>query len=321
MMWLTFRQFRVSTMVAVVGLAALAVALGITGPSLADLYDSSGIAACKADQGDCRPLIDALTREYSALQWVGAAVLLFVPGVLGVFWGAPLVARELESGTYRLAWTQSTTRTRWLAVKVIVVGLATVAVAGSLSLMLTWWSVPLDAARGNRFEPDVFSERGVAPMGYAAFAFALGLASGLVVRRTLAAMGATLVVFAAVWFSVMLWVRPHYESPVVETSALTPLFPPGATDSGTQRKLSIAGPGESGDWVLSEVVIDPAGDETNSIRCGPEDSGCLVGYQHRVTYQPASRFWTFQWIEAGLYAGLAAVLVGFSFWWVRYRVT
>ena len=57
-------------------------------------------------------------------------LMLAVPALLGIFWGAPLVARELETGTYRLAWTQSVTRTRWLAVKVALVGLASVAVAG-----------------------------------------------------------------------------------------------------------------------------------------------------------------------------------------------
>jgi hypothetical protein len=61
------------------------------------------------------------------------------------------VARELETGTYRLAWTQSVTRTRWLAVKLGVVGLTSVAVAGLLSLMVTWWSSPID--RANLAEP------------------------------------------------------------------------------------------------------------------------------------------------------------------------
>ena len=64
-----------------------------------------------------------------------------------MFWGAPLVARELETGTFRLAWTQSVTRTRWLAVKLALVGLASMAVAGLLSLILTWWSSPIDGSR------------------------------------------------------------------------------------------------------------------------------------------------------------------------------
>jgi hypothetical protein len=34
-----------------------------------------------------------------------------------------------------------------------------------------------------------------------------------------------------------------------------------------------------------------------------------LGYAIRATYQPAGRFWTFQWIEFGIFAGLAAALV------------
>ena len=65
-------------------------------------------------------------------------LVVLVPGIIGIFWGAPLVARELEAGTYRLAWTQSITRTRWLATKLGVVGLLSMVAAGLLSLMATW---------------------------------------------------------------------------------------------------------------------------------------------------------------------------------------
>ena len=114
---------------------------------------------------------------------------------IGVFWGAPLIAREFETGTYRLAWTQSVTRTRWLAVKLGVVGLASIAVAGLLSLMVTWWSSPIDRVNADRFRLGIFAERDIVPIGYAAFAFALGVTAGLLIRRTLPAMAATLVAF------------------------------------------------------------------------------------------------------------------------------
>ena len=134
-----------------------------------------------------------------------------MPALIGVFWGAPLVARELETGTYRLAWNQSVTRTRWLAVKLGLIGLAAMAAAGLLSLMVTWWSSPIDqalAARGpqraqrrNRFAPLLFGARGIVPIGYAAFAFALGVTVGVLIRRTLPAMATTLAVFVAVRWS------------------------------------------------------------------------------------------------------------------------
>ena len=42
-----------------------------------------------------------------------------------------------------------------------------------------------------------------------------------------------------------------------------------------------------------------------------------LGLHVQVVYQPADRYWTFQWIETGIFVGLALVLLGFCFWWVR----
>ena len=126
-----------------------------------------------------------------------------------MFWGAPLVARELESGTYRLAWTQSVTRRRWLSVRVALVGVAALAVAGLASWLVSWWFAPLDAVNMNRFDPSVFTARGIVAIGYAGFAFALGVAAGALTRRTLPAMAATLLGFIAARIAFTVWVRPH----------------------------------------------------------------------------------------------------------------
>jgi len=75
----------------------------------------------------------------TARLWLGVLVLV-TPALIGMFWGAPLVAREFEEGTYRLAWTQSVTRTRWLVVKLAVVGLATAWPAWLLPGCSAWWS-------------------------------------------------------------------------------------------------------------------------------------------------------------------------------------
>ena len=112
----------------------------------------------------------------TARLWLGVLVLV-APALIGMFWGAPLVAREFEDGTFRLAWTQSVTRARWMAVKLAVVGLASMTAVGLLSLVVTWWAGPLDRADLNQFA--TFDQRGIAPLGYAAFAFALGVTIGI----------------------------------------------------------------------------------------------------------------------------------------------
>ena len=138
---------------------------------------------------------------------MGLAVLL-TPAIIGLFWGAPLITRELETGTFRLAWNQSVTRTRWMAVKLGLIGLAAMAATGLFSLMITWWADPIDRVTTSgwragydvvhRLAPLVFDARGITPIGYAAFAFALGITAGVLIRRTLPAMAATLAAFAAV---------------------------------------------------------------------------------------------------------------------------
>jgi len=218
MIWLTWRQFRAQTVAAAGLLAVLAIAFAVTGPQLAHLYDTT-VATCHA-QHDCQTAINAFQSEDSFLQSLVRLVMLAAPALIGIFWGAPLIAHELEAGTQRLAWTQSVTRLRWLAVKLGLAGLASMAAAGLLSLMVTWWSGPFDRIGAGRMDPSIFSERGIVPVGYAAFAFALGVTAGLLIRRTVPAMAVTLAVFAAVVSGFALRVRFHLLPPVRLVSAL-----------------------------------------------------------------------------------------------------
>src|SRR5271154_498897 len=129
MIWLAWRQFRVQAVVALGLLAALGVVMLVTGLHLRDLYDASGLATCKVHD-DCTTVEATFLSHESFLRNLLGPLLLAIPVLTGIFWGAPLLARELENGTYRLAWTQSVTRTRWLATKITLVGLASIAVAG-----------------------------------------------------------------------------------------------------------------------------------------------------------------------------------------------
>jgi hypothetical protein len=330
MTWLAWRQFRVQAFTAVVGLVALGAVLAYTGPHLVGLYRSSGIAQCQASHGDCGPLIDDFTSHYPLLHILDPLVLI-IPGLVGVFWGAPLLARELETGTFRLAWTQSVTRTRWLATKVTLVGIASIVVTGAVSVMVALWSSPLDAASGNRFNPGTFSVRGIVPFGYAAFAFALGVAAGAAIRRLLPAMAATLFGFAAVRFSFQQWVRPHLAT---ARHVTTPLF-------GAQHGAPGAAAGTPGvhpnDWVVSAHAVNAAGhtvavdrDTLRSI-CGlPKgefSQGALQSCGQRLrlhsvlTIQPANRYWPFQGWETAVFGVLAIALIVFGFWWTRQRIS
>lgn len=333
MIWLTWRQFRTNAWVVLAGLAALAVAYLVTGPHLFHAYTDSGLASCatgcdnQINQFKADVDVDVLER----LGDLGIAVMFLVPAVVGVFWGAPLVARELEAGTYRLAWNQSVTRTRWLAVKLFGLGALAMGTAGLSSLVVSWWAVPLDRVALNRMLPAVFAARGIVPVGYAAFAFVLGVTAGVLVRRTVPAMALTLAIVIFAQVAMPLWVRPYLVTPAttavaLDTSRLKEL---GISDRGN-RMTVVAQVDLPGAWVLSNETVSPDGTPftgpANSDTCGRDASPhtCMrwidsLGLREKVTYQPASRFWTLQWIETGLFLAVAVLLAGFCFLWLRPR--
>ncbi len=289
----------------------------------------------------------------TARLWLGVLVLV-APGLIGMFWGAPLVAREFEDGTFRLAWTQSVTRRRWMTVKLAVVGLASMAAAGLLSLVVTWWSGPLDRAGLNQFA--TFDQRGIAPIGYAAFAFTLGVLAGALIRRTLPAMFVTLVVFVAVRLAEFSWVRPRLLHPVLLNLALNP----ASTGYGQQGTLSVLfssptlmpdPPDLPNTWITSLGLVNARGEALttqvlNSAcpgigqgRGGGGGGGGLGGhsrapqavvsrlqdcvakigtsYHEAVAYQPACRYWPLQWHELAIFLGAALILAATCLWRIR----
>jgi ABC-type transport system involved in multi-copper enzyme maturation permease subunit len=331
MTWLAWRQFRLPVLSVFAALAAVGVVLLITGPDLVGETNFS-------DQ----------EFPYSA----GLLLLYALPAVIGVFWGVPLVTRELETGTHNLVWNQTVTRKRWLATKVGMGALAAMVAAGLLSLAVSWWASPIDAMAASddgqfesRMSPVVFAARGIVPIGYAAFAFVLGIAVGILLRRTVAAMAVTLVVFAAVQVAVPLVVRPYILPPTEETVTITEESIRGmqAQEVGgrlVSEAITVAHP--AGSWVLTDETIGPDGNAVFPLPSavsdcfgpaptpgvGPgqdivETRTCLaqlddLGYHQQLTYQPASRFWPLQWVELGFFLALSALLTWFCFRRIRH---
>ncbi len=347
MIWVSYRQFRSQAITAAIVLLALAIVLAATGPQLVSRYDAAGLDTCSANcAARAANFVDGLKlgATYEVLFYLGIGVLYLAPALIGIFWGAPLIARELEAGTFRLAWNQSVTRNRWVAAKLGVVGLAAAVTAGLISLMVSWWASPIDDALSfgssngtisNRLSPLVFAARGVAPLGYAAFAFALGVTLGVLFRRTLPAMALTLAIFAAVQVLVPNFVRPHLLQPDQVTAPLnvnTASYNwtqvqgvPGSTIAVTSTFRS------PGSWILSNKAILPSGKVFTTV--GPKDTALCnennqqpcnnwlasLHLRQLVTYQPASRFWPLQWIETAIYLVLAAGLGWLCTWQIRRR--
>ncbi|WP_380285952.1 ABC transporter permease subunit [Kitasatospora purpeofusca] len=326
MIWMTWRQFRAQALVGLGALVLLAVYLVVLGGQIHDAYDDT-LAHC-ATRDACAGPLGAFADRYSLQTDLLGYLLLAVPGAIGVFWGAPLVARELEAGTHRLAWNQSVTRGRWLAAKLGLVGLLSVATAGLYSLLLTWAAGPVTTVLNNRFEPVLFASRNLAPLAYAAFSFVLGATLGLVLRRAVPAMAATLVVFAALQIAVPALVRPHYQAPIRTSVPLTAELIGRLTKIGTYGDIGgLRIPG--GPWVVeTSAILDSSGKEVGHTPwfqdCMDHSSlselpTCLAkGNVHvEIAEQPADRYWTFQYLETALFTALTAILAALAFWRIR----
>jgi ABC-2 family transporter protein len=345
MIWLVWRQHRQQALFALLGLAALAAFLVPTGIQMHDAFERAGLPGCLraaagveyvqvvngADQAPdpvstCQDLAAQFASRFGSLGAIGI-LLWFLPLFVGLFWGAPLIAREVEHGTHRLVWTQGVSRRRWALAKFGLVGGGVVLLTACYALLVTWWRAPLDQTTAQRFDLLLFDLEGLVPIGYALFALALGVFAGALTRRTQAAMAVTLVGFLAVRLLVELLARPRFLTPLRRT------FPVAGT---------VAPNGLTGDWVIRAGVYDADGGRlaggvfgnySQSV-CGvPADAPasdptlerCLAefgrGAYNLELFHPASRYWLFQGLETALFLVLAAALLLAAVLWVRRLIT
>lgn len=339
MIWLTWRQHRKQALYTAIALAVLAAIMLPTGLSMHHVYTDSGLAACLAklptapvisgDAGNCGVLAGEFARQFNGMGFI-AILFLVLPLLIGLFFGAPLVAREVEHGTHRFVWTQAVSRRRWAAVKFGLIGAVTLLFAAVYTLGMDWWSAPL-VSNGGRMGPLVFDFEGIAPIGYTLFAVALGVFVGTLSKKMLPAMGITLAGYTVVRILVETLARPRYESPVTASYLVT---------SNDQFN------GNSGAWVYSQGIVNAAGKLVQAdaqMSCGVSSDGGGPGgavsgtvpaagscgdqlsqqglgpgpFSNWERFQPADRFWTFQGIEAGIFLALAAILVYLAFRRIR----
>ena len=319
MNWLTWRQYRFQAMAGYAAIAVLAALFLVVGMSVLDVYKDLGIDSCRpVGSEECFELARGLSDRFSGMMYL-LPLFLLAPALFGMFWGAPLVARELENGTHRLAWTQSITRGRWITSKLAIILASSAVAAGILALTMTWWAGPF-VKSGNwvRLEWGNFDLQGIVPIAYTVFAVALGVALGAMFRKTLPAVFATLPIFFAVRIPIMLIAREHYMGAKTTTEGFK--FSNVATELGP------------GDWIINSQLVDGTGAPFGSYggfdfadlaaRCpgiAPAGKGagddavmsCLdrIGVHTLQTYHPAGRFWAFQAIESAIFLGLAALLV------------
>ena len=329
MTWLVWRQHRKQLLFGVLALVVLGAFFVGTGRPIHDRFEEDGLPECLPAAMDAPIVVDteALDRsgienpavdeatlavgrcaqsardfygEYQRVLDVGL-LLWVLPILAGMFWGAPLVAREIEHGTHRLAWTQGVSRPRWAATKIGLVSAAVLVMTAIYAGMLNWWITPVMQTSGQGFAYIFFDSHGIVVVGYALFALALGVFAGAVTGRMLPAMATTLVGFIGTRLVVMLAARTRYMP--TETRALEDIFF-GPDIPQMRNDLN-------GDWITNAgSLVDAPGRAANS----------PTGASEVLTIHPAGDFWAFQTIETAIFVALAVCLVLATIYWIRRRI-
>ena len=278
------------------------------------------IAPGSESDGGCYPRPGRIFELVSGLlSWMD-----FLPLIGGLLLAIPIII-ELENGTYRLAWTQSVTRTRWALVKVGILSLSGLGFAAVLSLTFTWWNAPRDQTVGT-LGTEWYDLGGTLPIAYTAFAIGLMLAIGTMTRRLVPTILAASIVYTAVRVPFNTWVRPHLVAPLTE-----PVY---GTDQGLSANARAeANAADMVPWVLSQQYLKPSGKVVSNEQfmelCGRtagegKDTffGCLETHNLELTntFHPASHYWPLQFAETAIYLAAELLLIGFATWYMLRRI-
>jgi hypothetical protein len=318
MIAMTWRQHRLQFLATAVLLAALVGYLLYGTWQHASYANQLGLTAClNAANRDCGPLVEAFDNRFGGVP-AAFSLLAALPLLAGLFFGAPLIAREAESGTLQLAWTQSVSRRRWLSVKLLTFLAAITAAAAIVSVSFSAWLGEYNriSAAGysniNRMAPPAFDLSGVAPFGTVMFAFAIGVAAGVLIRRTVPAMAVTIGGYLGA-------ILP------LESLRYTAFFSPH-TIRGAYGTTS---PVQPGAYPIQTSYADAAGHDVPFSAllqaCGRAGSdgqlrmrvSCLAakGFHLSQIFQPAARYWPLQAVYAIILACAAAALLAVAAWW------
>jgi hypothetical protein len=316
--WVTWRQYRAALLFTAAVFGGLAVYLLLSGWSMHRDFSKLGLTSCGSLTGaGCQVPLTIFDQRYQSVAMYLPRFLEFLPALLGAFLGAPLVARELESGTYRFAWTQGRNRVQWLISRLVIIAVVLTGLGLGFSLLFGWWFQPWNPIMGRLGAGQAYEISGVVFAARILFGFCLGAALGALIRRTVPAMLATIAVWLAVTWPSVVFLRPLIEKPVSVPSSSNAL-----ADNG---------------WAISNWYQNSAGHHLTSNRMyqlliqarhvgvttGDAFQSFLarLGWTQWSSYQPNGRFWHFQVIEGAAYLILAMVLAAVAVKWVSRRAT
>jgi ABC-type transport system involved in multi-copper enzyme maturation permease subunit len=325
-----WRQHRFALVSVVALLGAIAVYLWIVGSSLHNAY-AAAVTCHPVGSPGCQ---DAVNNFNGIANFLSNGIIpQLLPAAIGAFVGAPLLAREMETGTFRYTWTQGFGRWRWALAKLVALGLAVAIAAELFSLVLGWYyepyfntgNYPLAIIEMSPFNSGVFDLGRVTFAGWTLAAFAIGALAGMLIRRVVPAIAVTLTVYAGLAFAVGGFLREHYLTPLVTTSLNLPgsawvlgqWWTRGGVTLSQATMVQVIDP-----IFARNIPAVPSGD-VHLFKQGALASTMQYltqhGYTYWTRYQPGSRFWPFQWIEGGWLLALSVLLIAATIWLIRRR--
>ena len=297
MIWVAWRQHRTQAVTALALFCVLAIFSVAVGSDIRAVFDGDGLGTCLARSGGagCAGTITSFVDKFSGPVILPVVLATFaIPGMFGAVSGAPLLGRELEQGTWRLAWSQTVPRTRWLVTKLAVVIGGLIVFGAAVTAVMTWFHEPLDRVSTRLMLP-AFQLEGPVFTCSLLCSFGLAVLYGLLLRNTIGAA-----VAAYFTWEVPTAVVALLNGPIRILPAATMRLPCPAGCPGVNVSSSPPVTGHIGDMVLGVT---------------------RSGNQAIVTYLPASRFWTMQLIASGLYLAIAAATLATAVWLLHRRTT
>ncbi len=310
--WVTWRQHRSALAGVLVVLGGVGIWMLFNGLAMHHAYTRLGLDSCgKLSDPSCQNQLTIFQQQYMGWTDHLPQLVMLVPGLIGIFVGAPLVARELESGTFRFAWTLARSRVQWVVTKLLL--LAAVLAVGTLafSALATWWYGPFDAINGRLSSYGAYEITGVIFAARTLFGFALGALLGVLIRRTVPAMAATAAIWIGVVLSSVIWLRPLIAKPISVIGQVAKGPIPGHDVPLNATVVShwfqdAAGHRVDSDQLFQQVLLAHRGNPIS-----PDQFNAYLAQHHIsgwVSYRPNGWFWHFQLIESAGYLGLAVLL-------------
>jgi hypothetical protein len=322
--WVGWRQHRLALGGAAALLGGICIWMLVSGLQMRSALSSFGLERCTPlTASSCSTQETVFLNDYYSGAQIVAGVLMVVPILVGALTGGPMVARELETGTFRLSWTQGCGRTRWLVARLGLLAVAVTAGAAAVSVMFSWYYQPiLRLGQDSPLAPQVFDLQGVAFAGWTLGAFAISMCAGALIRRLIPALVAAVAAWSGLLAVVVFYLRSHYLAPLTGTGLID----------------SVNGNGQGVPWLLSQWWTQPGGTPASQAEIATlsnqlRQAGGLPttqavqqwfaeqGYVKYFTYQPAGRFWQFQLIEGGWLLALSIALGAATVWLIRNRAT